>query len=333
MVNTKEKKYSFLFILSMLLIFFVGHISLTQCAVVANNASLADIEPHPNFVVNFEDGYSLKNVELSYNPLYCAPNNMCLTNEGEKHIKSITKSAFNSNYEVSAILHFKLTKNNERITDFTKLKSVEVIVSVEGGQANTADDAYCAVFVPLDKEKENQVLDNGDYSIFENVKNIAKTENIKATSSSVGENKLNLTMDAESDGFLFIMSIGKNKNSTGTIILISSIMISISLVVLLIFTIRSYVMQRKRKKFNRELRNLNMTEGKEGKQPISAQRIKQEHIKRQQMEQNFRKQSKKDSKSPLIPTKPKIPTKQELKQLKNDSLEEEKTEIQKKSEE
>ena len=303
MFKAKDKKYFIMIVLSFLMLFFVGQTTLTQCGVVANNLSIADDEVNQSFIVNFVQNYDITNTRLEYRPFTFQK----LTNEGQKQLKSIAKKEFNANYEISAFMHFKLMDLSgatpERINDFSIIRNLEIIVDIKGGQPNTANDAYCAIFVPLDSEKESRMFNDNDYSVFDNVKSIAKVENISATTTSTNNNKLVLETDAETDGFIFIMSLGKNKNTLGTVIVVAGTIISVVLVVLLIISVRSYLIQRRRKKISRELRSLNSTEESESKQQISAQRIKLEQLKRQQIEQNYIKQNG----SPKLPAKSKVP--------------------------
>lgn len=273
---TKQKSAVVMAFLAMIL-FVISQITMTFCF-VSLNLGVADNEVAPNFIVNFNDGANVSGITMQYYALSQneTSSSRLLTKEAKEHIEKIAKDEFNAKYNIALVVHYSLYTNDgtTRMTDFSKMSSIETLVSIQGGQPNTSKDAYCAVFVPLDSQKEKQVLESHDYSVFENVKDIAKVETIEATSSE--DSKLTLKANAQTDGFLFVLTFGENKSNIGMIVMIVSIVVSIVFLVLLILSIRSYLIQRRRKKFSQEVKSMSSLAGKsvleqfESKQPKKA---------------------------------------------------------------
>ena len=315
---TKQRTSLVMAFLAMLLFVF-SQISLTFCATSLKPA-IVDNEIAPNFAVNFDQGVNVNSIKLEYVPLSQneASSNSLLTKEAKEHIEKIAKDELNANYNVAIVLHYSLFTNDgaTRMTDFSKVSSIEALVSIEGGQPNTAKDAYCAVFVPLESLQEKQVLENHDYSVFENVKDIAKVETINATSSS--DSKLSLQMNAETDGFVFIMTFGKNTSSIGTIILVAGIVVSLILIVLLAISIRSYIIQRRRKKFNKEVKSINSLAGKSALKQFETKEKQPKKLPKKLPTPN--KTGEPPKLAPKMPVKPKMPSlnNQSNAQTKND---------------
>lgn len=162
-------------------------------------------------------------------------------------VEKYAKSAFDKSYFVMGLMQFSLTEDGARMTDFSDLTSVEMEITVSGNAKN-AKDSYRAIFVKTDATTESAIV-NGSYDLFDEIdtrtfvgKNISCRENGK---TSAGTNCL-LTIDADSDGFIFVMNVGNPQSSTGLIIMIVGIILSVVLLIVILQIFHSYKREKMR---------------------------------------------------------------------------------------
>lgn len=304
MLKLIKNKISYVSIFLLLFIFLIASVQITKCASVVDN------EGNPQFIVNFDSSYDVSNITLNNRLLLkdTSEVNQKLSSTAQNIIESVAKDKFNSEYEISSLVLFQLYSNDTgslvRLNDFNNLTSIEMVVGYTGDVSQMTNDAFCAIFIPLDEDLESRVL-SGDYSAFDGIQNNDCVP--KAITSTPSNNEqIVLTMDADSDGFVFLLSLVQNEGNMGTIILVVGIVISVVLVALILWTIRGYVLEKRRRK------------GALGVQDISELTNK---LKDKNTNSNIDKNNKSFSKveinksnqstnlsSPNLPAKPKLPT-------------------------
>ena len=250
---TKDRMLRVTLTFLMFIIFASSICGLTLCRAVV------DSETNPRFTVNFSNDYDTTGINLSYSSIAQDVDqiNQLLSLSAISNIEKVEKNSFNSNYDLANLIYFTITdSNNQRLQDFSVVNNIEIVVEYSGENTNTSNDAFCAVFVSLEPTLESQVL-SGDYSIFESVNSECRAVSIEATA---GSNGLVLTMDAPSDGFIFLLTIGDNESNIGTIILVVGIVICVVLVVLILIAVRSYQLDKRRKRFGRQVKDLGTLE-------------------------------------------------------------------------
>lgn len=224
------------------LVFSLCSVGVTFCGVLSGEAG--------KFNVNFKPTYDVSGARLEVKYWGQAQ----ISSGAVKNIESIAKKEFGNKYKIALMMNYQLfdRSTNERLTDFSNITSVETRVEITGGQPNTAVDAYCAVFVKLDSASETQVL-GGNYTALETADGVAKT--VQATATD--ENSLNLKIDASTDGFVFILSIEPDGgNNLGTILVIVGGVAIILIIALMIYTMRSNQLQRRRRAVSQQMKGV-----------------------------------------------------------------------------
>ena len=258
-LSKSNKFVGFFIYISVLIFMFSICINTTLCKSVADN------EGSPRIYANFDSSFDVTNIEIDYNVLPSDANENITSKLSAKSIEAIEKVAkntFNSNYEVQSLILYRIYSTESgskvRLTDFSHLQSIEITATYDGDNANTANDAYCAVFVNLTESQEENVL-AGDYSIFESVgaEYVAKSVDVTAVEGTSNELLLTIQNDNSfKDGFMFLLSMGDNENNMGTIVMVVGIVISVLLVILIIWTFRSYIVEKRRKNYAKNVQGI-----------------------------------------------------------------------------
>ncbi len=227
-------------------------------------------------------------------------------------VERYAKSTFNKSYFVMGLIQFSLTEDGAPMTDFSDLASVEMEITVSNNAKN-AKDSYRAIFVKTDSATESAIV-SGSYDLLDEIdaqtfagKNVSCRENGK---TSGGTNCL-LTIDADSDGFIFLMNVGNPQSSTGLIIMIVGIVLSAVLLIVILQIFRSYKREKLRIASNGKY---NASEIKEAPKQMttageSLSATSSTTVSTQTTAASSTALPKKPSAPPKAPAKPKLPKK------------------------
>ncbi len=255
---------------------------------------------YQNFRVNFVDDFDSSKVSLDFNILASNETifNNILSSNARNNILSQTHKELNTNYKLSNLLYYSLRVNEERFNDYQKVKSITVILDIEGEISNIDNDEYCAMFVKFSEPIENAVL-SGDYTYFENDFDY----NIKNVNSSISNNKMILEIDnVESDGFIILLQKDSALFNYKIIIIIVGIVISVILLILLIWAIRGYVIERRRIKYNNNAKDIEKLTNEQKNKARQMNTVINKAVENKTPEENS-----KQIKNPKLPPKPALP--------------------------
>lgn len=255
---------------------------------------------YQNFRVNFVDDFDSSKVSLDFNILASNETifNNILSSNARNNILSQTRETLNKNYKLSNLLYYSLRVNEERFNDYQKVKSITVILDIEGEISNIDNDEYCAMFVKFSEPIENAVL-SGDYTYFENDFDY----NIKNVNSSIVNNKMILEIDnVESDGFIILLQKDSALFNYKIIIIIVGIVISVILLILLIWAIRGYVIERRRIKYNNNAKDIEKLTNEQKNKARQMNTVINKAVENKTPEENS-----KQTKNPKLPPKPALP--------------------------
>ena len=238
---TKDKLYNVAKVVLFALVLCSFFVAGTLCRPVA------DSEGNPRIIVNFNNAFDESNISISYQILGQDADTLTslMSSSAINNIQSVANDAFDKDYSVSNLIYFTLQDGNVRFNNFEYVNNLELLLEYSG-TPNTAEDTYCAVFVSLDSVRESQVL-GGDYSAFASVDEECTAVPINAT---VGTSGLVLSMDAPSDGFVFLLTINDDGNNTGVIILVVGVIVCVVIIICLIIVFRSFLQEKRRLKYN-----------------------------------------------------------------------------------
>lgn len=156
-------------------------------------------------------------------------------------VEECAKAKFGKDCFTMGVMQYSVYENSARMVDFSDLSSVEIEITVSGSVKN-ATDSYYAVFVKLDETTESAIV-GGNYALLESI----ETQNLvaqKVICSELGKSndgtKCLLTIDADSDGFIFILNVGNEKSGVGMIILVVGIALSLVLLIVIMQLFQSY---------------------------------------------------------------------------------------------
>lgn len=160
-----------------------------------------------------------------------------MSNKSIKNIEKYAETQFGNSYTVAGLVHFSVYKNSIRMQDFSKLESIELRLQYNFKKDDVnLNELYRAVFVKLNIEDEERAKNN--LSFFDNIgteKLVAKTVKCEAE----GE-QINLNIDADSDGFVFLLVEGNRRSSIGLIIIIIGSMVSVILSIAIVAIFQNY---------------------------------------------------------------------------------------------
>ncbi len=236
---------------------FVGLIFMNLCVfepqnakhnVQASSVSLGEISAQQikyvqdnSFFVNF-DRSDVSNISVHQTVIAGNENevNEKMPTSVVSKVEKYAKSKFGKSYFIMGLIHFSLTENGVRMTDFSGLTNVEMEITVNGDVKN-AKNSYRAVFVKLDENTENAIKD-GSYALFDSVtdKFSGKTVTCSVKGKSGEGTQCLLTIDASTDGFIFVMNVGNSKGGVGLIIMIVGIVLSLILFIVILQIFRNY---------------------------------------------------------------------------------------------
>lgn len=74
-----------------------------------------------------------------------------------RKVEKYAKSKFDKSYFVMGLIHFSLTENGTRMTDFSDLTTVELEITVSSNAKN-AQNSYRAIFVKTDATTESAIV-------------------------------------------------------------------------------------------------------------------------------------------------------------------------------
>lgn len=209
-----------------------------QGGVYANNLAVSD----RGFIVNLSRD-DVSNVTVSHEGIAKDEYDVAdkITDSVNHRIEEFAQSKFGKNCFTMGIVQFALYESGERMTDFSDLTSVELDITVSGSVEN-AKDSYYAVFLKLDATTEAAVLE-GNYAVLENVESssfVGQKVSCRENGKSDAGTHCLLTIDADSDGIIFLMNAGSEKGGMGMLIVIVGVVLSLVLLIVIAQIFHSY---------------------------------------------------------------------------------------------
>lgn len=209
-----------------------------QNGVYVNNLAVSD----RGFIVNLSRD-DVSNVTVSHDVIAMDEYDVAdkISDSVTHRIEEFAQSKFGKNCFTMGIVQFVLYENDERMTDFSDLTSVELDITVSGSVEN-AKDSYYAVFLKLDATTEAAILE-GNYTVLENIESssfVGQRVSCRENGKSGAGTHCLLTIDADSDGIIFLMNAGSEKGGMGMLIVIVGVVLSLVLLIVIAQIFHSY---------------------------------------------------------------------------------------------